>query len=214
MTPAVHTHPFYPLGLTNAQPVDGVTMPVRVEGPVGITVLTRRLAASEETAFREFHAQYFDRLYQFLLVVARGQEHEAREAVQETLLRVARHARPFDDEEAFWCWLKAVARNAARDAGRKRTRYTALLQSFSAFIRPPAAAAPTADDGRLTVLLAECLTEFAPDDRGLLEGKYLHGLTVAELAQRTGLSIKAVESRLMRLRRELRTRALLKLRQP
>ena len=70
-------------------------------------------------------------LYQFLLVVSRGQEHEAREALQEMLLRVARSARVFDDEEAFWCWLKAVARNAARDGGRKQRRYLALLERFS-----------------------------------------------------------------------------------
>ena len=43
----------------------------------GVAELTRRLAGHDEEAFREFHARYFDRLYQFLLVVARGQEHEA-----------------------------------------------------------------------------------------------------------------------------------------
>ena len=85
-----------------------------------VAELTRRLASHDEEAFREFHARYFDRLYQFLLVVARGQEHEAQEALQETLLRIARHARRFDDEDAFWCWLKAVARNA--EIGRASCR--------------------------------------------------------------------------------------------
>ncbi len=187
-------------------------MPARPATPAGIAVLTRSLAAGDEAAFREFHAQYFDRLHQFLLVVARGQEHEAREALQETLVRVARKARAFDEEEAFWCWLKAVARNAARDAGRKRTRYFALLQNFSALLRPNPSPAP--DDDRLTALLGDCLAELAADDRALLEGKYLRGLTVAELARQTGLSLKAIESRLARARQELRERALGKLRQP
>ena len=40
------------------------------------------MAAGDEEAFREFHAHYFDRLYRFLLVVARGQEHEAQEALK------------------------------------------------------------------------------------------------------------------------------------
>lgn len=53
----------------------------------GIADLTRRLAARDEEAFREFHTRYFDRLYQFLLVVAHGQEQEAQDALQETLLR-------------------------------------------------------------------------------------------------------------------------------
>ncbi|HTB63095.1 MAG TPA: sigma-70 family RNA polymerase sigma factor [Opitutales bacterium] len=189
-------------------------MPSAPAALTGVAALTHRLAKGDEAAFREFHAQYFDRLYQFLLVVARGQEHEAREALQETLVRVARHARPFDDEFAFWCWLKAVARNAARDSGRKRTRYAALMQSFSAFSRPEAPVAPAADDGRLSALLIECLVEFAPGDRALLEGKYLHGATVAELAGQMGQSIKSVESRLVRLRRELRESTLAKLRQP
>src|SRR6185295_663528 len=96
-----------------------------------VAELTRRLAAHDEEAFREFHTRYFDRLYQFLLVVARGQEHEVQEALQETLLRVARHARVFDEEEAFWCWLKTVARNAARDGGRKQRRYVTLLENIS-----------------------------------------------------------------------------------
>jgi RNA polymerase sigma factor (sigma-70 family) len=96
-----------------------------------VVSLTSRLASGEEEAFREFHALYFDRLYQFLLVVARGQEHEAQEALQETMLRVARYARGFETEEAFWSWLKVVARSAARDAGRKQRRYLRLLQNFA-----------------------------------------------------------------------------------
>jgi RNA polymerase sigma-70 factor (ECF subfamily) len=182
--------------------------------PVGIGSLTCRLAAGDEAAFSEFHAQYFDRLYHFLLVVARGQEHEAREALQETLLRVARHARPFEEEEVFWCWLKVIARNAARDDGRKRSRYTALLRSFAFFKRPELPAAPASVDASLTAVLDECLAELAEEDRALVRGKYFSGATVAELAQRYGLTLKAVESRLLRLRRELRARALAKLSRP
>ena len=50
--------------------------------------LTRRLAKGDEAAFREFHARYFNRLYQFLLAVARGQEEDAQEAVESRLGRL------------------------------------------------------------------------------------------------------------------------------
>src|SRR5437588_8977873 len=76
-----------------------------------VAQLTRRLAAADENAFRDFHAQYFDRLFHFLLVVCQGQEQEAQEALQQTLLRVVRYVRAFDSEEVFWSWLKAVARS-------------------------------------------------------------------------------------------------------
>jgi RNA polymerase sigma-70 factor (ECF subfamily) len=175
--------------------------------------LTRRLAAHDEAAFREFHTRYFDRLYQFLLVVARGQEHEAQEALQETLLRVARKTRVFDDEEAFWCWLKVVARNVARDGGRKRRRYVALVEKFSAFWKLEESRSDDAE-ARLHELLAESLGELAAEDRSLMEDKYLNGTAVRELSSETGLTEKAVESRLLRLRRRLRARLHEKLNEP
>ncbi len=182
--------------------------------PGGVALLTRQLAAGEEAAFREFHERYFERLYQFLLVVARGQEHEAQEAMQETLLRVARHAREFETEDAFWSWLKVVARSAACDAGRKRQRYRKLLDRFALRWKDHASAASKGEDDCLGTLLEETLNGLPLTDRRLIEGKYLDGETVKELSAQTGLTDKAVESRLVRLRRDLRARILTKLRGP
>jgi RNA polymerase sigma-70 factor (ECF subfamily) len=176
-------------------------------------LLTRRLAEGGEDAFREFHRLYFDRLYHFLLAVTRGQEQEAQEALQETLLRLLRHPRVFAEEDVFWCWLKAVARNAARDAHRKHRRYFALLQNF-ALGRGREAPESSGDDSRLSALLAESMDELEPGDRLLIENKYLDGETVRELSTTAGLSEKAVESRLLRLRRRLRARIMEKLRTP
>ena len=58
--------------------------------------LTSGLVAGDEEAFRKFHADYFDRLFRYHLVVARGNEEMAREALQETFTRVARKPRQFD----------------------------------------------------------------------------------------------------------------------
>jgi RNA polymerase sigma-70 factor (ECF subfamily) len=189
-------------------------MPADAATPEGIAALTRRLAAGDEAAFREFHAQYFDRLYQFLLVVARGREHEAREALQETLVNVARHARPFEEEIVFWCWLKAVARNAARDAGRKRSRYAALLQNFALGFPIESPSRPPQEAERLRALIEEGLNELDAADRQLVLGKYGEGATVRELAMQTGISEKALETRLLRLRRRVRELLLKKLQSP
>jgi RNA polymerase sigma factor (sigma-70 family) len=179
-----------------------------------VASLTAGIRAGNEDAFREFHRLYFHRLYQFLLVVARGQEHEAREALQETLLRVVRHARKFDNEEAFWCWLKVVARNAARDGGRKQHRYLGLLQKFAWHSQNAAEPSSPSNTPALGELLEESLEELPPQDRHLIEAKYLQGATVRELATNTGLTEKAVESRLLRLRQHIRELILKKLRTP
>lgn len=177
-----------------------------------ISALTRALAAGNEEAFRQFHARYFDRLYHFLLVVTHGQEHAAQDALQETMLRVVRHAREFNDELVFWSWLRAIARNAARDGGRRQRRYFAVLEKFAFWrsVSPPLSDA--GEDDELRALIEESLTELNSDDRRLIEGKYLRGATVAELAAEARVTEKAVESRLGRLRRQLATTLLEKLR--
>ncbi len=190
------------------------TISTRQPNPSAVMLLTRGLAAGDEAAFREFHQRYFDRLYQFLLVVARGKEHEAQEALQQTLLRVLRYARVFQSEEAFWDWLKVLARSAARDAGRKQQRYLALLKNFALRWQNQHSPIVADENGTMRAALEESLNELDPSDRQLIEGKYLLGSTVKELSAVAGATEKGVESRLVRLRRALRQRVLKKLKSP
>jgi RNA polymerase sigma-70 factor (ECF subfamily) len=174
--------------------------------------LTRRLVAGDEKAFSEFHARYFDRLHHFLLVVTHGNEDEAMDALQETLLRVARRPLVFRDEELLWKWLKAVARNAARDGWRKQRRYLALLERFT--LHWGGVVTDTAEEdneARLEDLLCECIGELSSEERQLIDGKYFDGMAVAELSSNAGLTEKAVESRLHRLRVHLREQMIKKL---
>ncbi len=183
--------------------------------PVSATAaLTGGLAARDEEAFRQFHAAYFDRLLRYHLVIMRGDEHAAHEALQETFLRVVRHARRFDDEEIFWSWLTVLARSAATDGGRKRHRYWQLLANYArSFIGAADVPAPSDDaETRWHDLLMRGLDELEPDVRRLVEGKYFRRASVRELAAESGLTEKAVESRLLRARRELREGVLTKFR--
>lgn len=173
--------------------------------------LTRRLVAGCDEAFREFHGLYFDRLYEFLLVVTRGQEHQAQEALQETLLRILRYIRVFESDDVFWSWQKALARSAARDANRKLTRYSNLLRRFAIRRLEKGKSSDQGEDTRLNLVLKECLDELKPCDRLLLLEKYQGAATVKVLASEMELTEKAVEARLLRLRRLMRKRMLEKL---
>jgi RNA polymerase sigma factor (sigma-70 family) len=166
--------------------------------------LTQRMARGDEAAFHEFHDRYFDRLLRYQFVLARGDEDAAREALQETLTRVARRVRRFDDEHAFWCWLACLARSAAIDAARRRTRYSRLLRLFA--LGGSAGTEPREDaaDARLEELLARSVESLDPDDRALLDAKYTARSSVRAIAEERRTSEKAIESRLLRIRRELR----------
>ena len=138
-----------------------------------VPVLTARMARGDEAAFRDFFGRYFDRLLRYLLVVTRGREEVAREALQLTMLRVARHVRRFESEPVFWSWLTVLARSAAIDEQRRGRRYAALLERF--FREAPDSDTSGADeaDARLERWLAASLATLPDDERELLERKYL-----------------------------------------
>src|SRR5438128_10786260 len=92
-----------------------------------IAALTGRMTAGDEDAYRMFHELYFQRLLRYLLVVTGGREEAAREALQLALLRVVRHIRKFDSDEAFWSWLTVLALSDVVDEQPKQHRYRAVL---------------------------------------------------------------------------------------
>lgn len=177
------------------------------------------MARGDEDAYRAFHAAYFDRLLRYLLVVARGDEHAARDALQATFLRVVRHVRAFEDEATFWSWLTVLARSALADQRRGRRRYLAFLDRFTR-LSVEASVVPGADSTlssgeSATPLSASFATQFAllpSDDRDLLQWKYRETLSIRAIAARLATSEKAVESRLLRLRRRLKDSVLAELR--
>jgi RNA polymerase sigma-70 factor, ECF subfamily len=165
-----------------------------------VLALTARLARGDEAAFHEFHGLYFQRLLRYLLVVTRGQEDIAREALQLAFMRVARHVRKFESETAFWNWLAVLARNCAVDELRKRTRQQHLLATF--FQQRPADAVN--DDLEFQKLVEQEIARLPEDERSLLERKYFAEETARSLAEELQITEKAMESRLLRIRRKLK----------
>jgi RNA polymerase sigma-70 factor (ECF subfamily) len=168
-----------------------------------IAALTARMARGDEEAYRQFYALYFDRLLRYLLVVT-GNEQSARDALQSTLLRVVRHARRFDSEPVFWSWLTVLARSSVADEGRRSSRYLGFLGRFFQHEQLAANAPPNDADERLMDLLEANLAALPAGERELLERKYLAGEPVRQIAEETLTTEKAVESRLVRVRRKLK----------
>lgn len=184
-------------------------MPREIRAPSSVSEtagMTQAMARGDDAAFARFFEIYFNRLLRYLLAISRGNEAGARDALQDTMTHVARHVRRFDDEQALWDWLAVLARSAARDAGRKQTRYRRLLARFvernggrSAFGRDV-----DPSEERMNAALSAALGALPPLERRLIEQKYFHRASVRELAQARDLTEKAVESRLLRARRVLR----------
>jgi len=191
----------------------GQALPARAgtsDGPRAVTgrlaALTARMARGDEDAWRVFHARYHDRLLRYLLVLTRD-DTAARDALQQTLTRVVRHVRRFDDEAVFWSWLTVLARSAAADEGRRHRRYFAFLARL--FEQAPADGSDEGDmDAALIEILEANLSALDAGERELIEWKYFRGETVRAIAAALATSEGAVESRLARVRCKLKAAVL------
>ncbi|MBT5705933.1 MAG: sigma-70 family RNA polymerase sigma factor [Verrucomicrobia bacterium] len=174
--------------------------------------LTTRMVSGDEEAFRLFHEHYFDRLYRYLIVVTGGNEQMALDGLQETLLRVVKYIRCFDRAEVFWSWLTVLARSAARDGARRQNSYLRMLTGYARGflgLREADAIEPINAEAELRACVDAALAALEEMDQALIEGKYFEGKTVKDLAANTGLTVKSVESRLLRARRTIKEQVLI-----
>src|SRR5688572_2659630 len=107
--------------------------------------LTAAMRRGDEDAYREFFRLYFHRLLAYLIVLTHGDEPLAQDLLQQTMIKVAKHIRIFEEDQILWRWLTLIARTTAFDHSRKTTRYFGFLQRFWA-LRTSAAQAPAPDE--------------------------------------------------------------------
>lgn len=163
-----------------------------------IVILTRGLVRCDEAAWRDFHARYFARLRS--MAVARGvRDGDAPEVVQRVYLRIIRHAKVFESEGNLLAWLACLTRCEAIDATRRSTRRTWLGERFQQW--QEFAKSGDVADGEA---LESALLSLEESDRRLVSRHYIEGWSQEELAAEQKTSIKAIESKLARLRRRLR----------
>src|SRR5687768_470041 len=145
--------------------------------PSPITQLTTAMRGGVEDAYRQFFDAYFHRLLAYLLVVTHGNEQLSRDLLQQTMIKVAKHIKPFADEDAFWRWLTLLARTAAFDHARKSKRYFGFLERFwQSRAQEPAPPDLSENTFELTVLAQ--LQHLDPEERLILEQKYIAELSV------------------------------------
>jgi len=158
-----------------------------------IGTLSRAMRRADEAAWQHFHEHYYDLLEGVARARGVGPE-EAPDVIQGCYLRILRNVRRFDDEREFRAWLCCVLRSEVIDSARRRRHRASLLERVGEWLaggNPGGAAAPLLEgmDG---------------GERRLLERHYVEGWSQAELAAEAGVSVKAMESRLARLRQRAR----------
>jgi RNA polymerase sigma-70 factor, ECF subfamily len=129
----------------------------------------------------------------------------ADDLVSEILLRIHQSIGSLDDQERLPNWVFRIARNAIIDeyrrAGRSREQLTATLHD------EPAADSADEDEAgavrELSACLRPMLNGLPAEQRDALEMIDLDGMTQADAAERAGVSLSGMKSRVQRGRRRL-----------
>jgi len=154
-----------------------------------------------------------DGLYRFILVRVGNDRHAADDLLQQTCHVAVRRRQAIPTNGAAEAWLFGIARNLVRRHWRSRRWWrlgradheadTArrLLQAMDAGPLPEELL--TAQETSRALLLA--VTELPTDDQQLVFSYYFDGRSQVDLAAESGVTPKAVEMRLYRIRSRLRT---------
>lgn len=149
--------------------------------------------------------QHKDAVYRQMLRVC-GNREDAEDVLVEALLRAWRHIDRLESAEAFRAWLAQIAR---RVCYRVRRREGLLpLEAMPEF--EAAATGPNPEEqwaaAELKAMVRGALDALPPEYRSVYELRDLEEMRGEEVAQRLGISLTAMKSRLHRARAMVRAR--------
>ncbi|MHB8645214.1 MAG: RNA polymerase sigma factor [Thermomicrobiales bacterium] len=171
--------------------------------------LVAAIVRSDEDALVTLYDRYAGSIYSLALRIT-GDRLTAQEVVQDTFLRLWKHAKMFDRERgSFGAWLFAIARRRALDVLRSRQRQAKVADGT--FISDGGTLPePSQGDASEQIVLAQVISQAVATlplvQRQTIELAYFGGLTQQQIATRTGEPLGTVKSRMRTAMETLRTR--------
>jgi RNA polymerase sigma factor (sigma-70 family) len=181
-------------------PVPPLNCTMRAEAPAvpDQALAQALLLRGDEAAFRELYTRHTPRLFQFVLRIVGGAEHDAEDVVQETWIRATNALSTFRWDAAFATWLTGIGLNVARGLLRRQGRWELPLDPDA----PEPSRPPPPDGDRID--LERALALLPTGYRTVLVLYDVEGYTHDEIAERLGIATGTSKSQLSHARRALR----------
>jgi RNA polymerase sigma-70 factor, ECF subfamily len=178
--------------------------------------LARRVLGGDRSAFDGFFAEFFPRLYRFVLLRVGGDADAAQDVCQQVFGRGLQHLGSYRGEASLFTWLCQIARREVADQWASWTRERARQASYDQeadlrgvleSLEADPLASPEAQQQRseLVRLIQTALDHLPAHYGDVLEWKYVDDLDVAAIAERLSTTAAAAQSLLARARAAFRS---------
>ena len=166
----------------------------------------KALAANDMQAARSLLVQkYKPRLLRQAMGIIKNAD-DAKDIVQEVLIRMLKEKRLFDTSFNIQAWLTRVNRNLCYNWIRNRNRRTVLLNMYPLPRKLPATQLKHQLQIEQQQHIAQALSSLSTDHREVLQLRYYQDMSYSEIAQALEIKIGTVMSRLSRARDQLLTK--------
>lgn len=178
------------------------------------TELVERAKKGDMQAFQSLIAPCHSRLIRMLIRVTRDID-DARDALQEAMLKAFTRIGQFRGDSAFFPWMRSIALNQALLSLRaRRTRCNVFLPLLEGengeCMVDPAEPGPGPEHWQNAkecgTVLSRIVSELSPRYREVFEMRCVHELSTGETSKRLGIPAPMVKSRLHRARTTIRAR--------
>lgn len=131
---------------------------------------------------------------------------DREECLSEVSMRVWSRIAQFDPARGSWnAWLTAVTRNTALNFQRSAQHHSSVQSIPEGTPAPGASPEEAILQAERSAAVHNALGRLSPGDRALFYRKYYYLQSTAQIASELGMTARAVEGRLYRLKKRLRT---------
>ena len=149
--------------------------------------------------------RHYAPLMRYIIAPILANEQDREECLSEAVMRVWEKIDTYDPQRGGWsAWLTAVTRNAARNRARQKRSGSdteELTHTLASREPSPEEAVPQQER---SAALQKAIGRLSPQGRMLFYRKYYYQQSTAQIACETGMTQRAVEGKLYRLKKNLR----------
>lgn len=172
--------------------------------PLSDESLARQVLDGDDAAFRSLISRHLQPLRTYLALRA-PVPHLIDEVAHDTFVFAYQHLEDFKSG-SLQPWVRSIAHNLLRDRLKAHARESVKQERYLDHLRLELALknADAPVENHRADRLRHCLEKLRHSQREVLDLRYEHELSSDEIARRTGRSVLAIRTLLMRVRQQLR----------